>query len=229
MGILVSWFNPPWPFPDTQLTDLSDPDIDQQRNTLSSPVHPRSFDLATDNAIPSLVHAEQPTPTLNPTPSSLANTISSLKSSAPTSPRDPFGASSSFPAPAAQDSDTRQHLFVSSDYDKRVHSVPMTGEAPEVANTSGPRPSAPSGSPPPPPHQTLRIDVAAANDPTMDHEMIDASFVRDADIPDPSSDLYFDDEGLSALEKIYLYARSNASFHRYVKFRCVRIIRLRHA
>ena len=69
----------------------------------------------------------------------------------------------------------------------------------------------------PTPLSGLRIDVAAANDPAMDREieMADASFTAPNLAIDPSADL-FDDEGLNALEKIYLYARSNQSFHRYV-------------
>lgn len=77
--------------------------------------------------------------------------------------------------------------------------------------------------------QPLRIDVAAANDPAMDREieMADASFMGSGagsmgiDTPQiggpvvPEGEgLIFDDEGLNALEKIYLFARSEAAFHR---------------
>lgn len=47
--------------------------------------------------------------------------------------------------------------------------------------------------------------------------MSDASFMNADITQDPSGDLCFDDEGLSALEKIYLFARSTAAFHRYVR------------
>ena len=103
--------------------------------------------------------------------------------------------------------------------------------------------------------QSLRINVAAANNPAMDREieMADAQFMGSgagggeftADTPFVSGggsfgsmgtgagagpgggmgmglgtgdqewdSLGFDDEGLSALEKIYLFARSENSFHR---------------
>ena len=40
--------------------------------------------------------------------------------------------------------------------------------------------------------------------------------LNDSHVPVISSnDMFFDDDGLSALEKIYLYSRSSASFHRW--------------
>lgn len=38
----------------------------------------------------------------------------------------------------------------------------------------------------------------------------------DASLSSTADDLYFDDEGLGTLERIWLFARSRASSHRYV-------------
>lgn len=74
----------------------------------------------------------------------------------------------------------------------------------------------------------LRIDIAAANDPTMEIEMADAKFMGSgpgsmvSDTPqtarpmmlEDEQGLILDDGELSSLEKIYLFARSESSFHR---------------
>lgn len=88
-----------------------------------------------------------------------------------------------------------------------------TGLGPSAASPSTPGAASGIGFGP----SGLRIDVAAANDPAAEVEMVDASFVAPDAVPALDVDeMCFDDEGLSALEKVYLYARSSAPFHRCV-------------
>ncbi|EJD05837.1 ARM repeat-containing protein [Fomitiporia mediterranea MF3/22] len=204
MGILVSWINTAW---HAQLTDHDESDL-PDHSALLHPVRDRPFDIGSDDVRPPLTHSDlSTTPALTNHLDSLVPTDSLSHSSLAASPQDSVEALSDSSVPNSVSADTRQHLLVSSDYSQSDRPVAMIEDVPQAQITR-------SSSPPPPPMPNLRIDVAAANDPTMDHEMVDASFVSTAAVPDPSDDLCFDDDGLSALEKIYLFARSVASFHR---------------
>ncbi|KAH8117354.1 ARM repeat-containing protein [Phellopilus nigrolimitatus] len=191
MGIIVSWINTIWTPSDSKLTDPHGP---------SSPIHNQA-------QVDPSTHKARPT-----------SSASQLDHPAP-----PLPSPQALPPPSSYASaDNRQSLYVSSDYDERARPAVMSmsdvnadSNADRVrADAAADRARAPA-SPPALTHSPLRINVAAANDPAMDREieMVDASFVSPG-VPDPSEDLCFDDEGLSALEKIYLFARSNASFHR---------------
>lgn len=233
MGIIVSWINSAWAIAEPQLTasqhnsnDNAIPDHDplsDRHNHLDS----GSGDARSSS--PTTGHADQHSlPALRQQTSSLATSIPSLESPTPPPAPPGVGASTAFIVPNIGPIDNSQLLFVSSDYNERPPVVPPMVEPPPSpggASPSGPR--AP-GSPPPSNSHGLRIDVAAANDPTMDHEMTDASFIAAAGQQDNCDDMCFDDEGLSALEKIYLFARSNASFHRYVRISPPMLEMLRH-
>ncbi|KAL5529223.1 hypothetical protein ACEPAG_5197 [Sanghuangporus baumii] len=222
MGIIVSWINTAWAIADPQLianNDHEDHIIPSSPLTANSDRHTTHLDFVASGdtrPIPPTSHANQQSlSALKEQTSSLATSIPSLDSPAPLSAPPGAGASSAFFIPSTVGAvDNRQHLFVSSDYNERPPVVPMAESLPlPIASGAASSSSAP-GSPPLSSTHGLRIDVAAANDPTMDHEMVDASYVAATGQPDNNDDLCFDDEGLSALEKIYLFARSNASFHR---------------
>ena len=221
-NILASWINSVWMFADARLSAHEAP-VDEQRSSLPHPDRHSPFDGSSDinvNVQRQLTDARaDPTTSVALTgqPAFVATDIPSMETPASHLPHAQSGASSSLFSPTIGVADSgQQHLLVSSVHNESGHPVPMAEDSPSPGAGSDGH-LAPSGSPPRPSSPRLRIDVAAANDPTMDHEMIDASFVTAAEVPDASADLCFDDEGLSALERIYLFARSAASFHRCVQ------------
>ncbi|THH05452.1 hypothetical protein EW145_g4780 [Phellinidium pouzarii] len=223
MGIIVSWINAIWS-PHDALSHLSHSPDRRSLNPAHSLDNPVNVDLLLDDAV-SL--SPLPSPSSSQLPS--APTTFKLDPSAPLSPVSP--------APPPHVTNMNQLLFVSSDFDERARSPNMASSEQVVeidteagssidASDGHPRDPVPKSSsvvnrtsapsPPPPAQAGLRIDVAAANSPAVDRELelVDANFVTSDILPDPSADMCFDDDGLTALEKIYLFARSSASFHR---------------
>lgn len=242
MGILVSWITSVWSTSD-QLTDdshdsPSPPDLPSspsQIPTLSpdsisgyiSPIPasspPDNVALADKQAIQAPILTNNSSVRSTPN-SSIPPHLASFKFipllEVPTDSETPSSDEPLYPSntPVSvlkSTPDNRQNLFVSSDVRR-----PGGMTSPLGSNSSIPQhidPALASSSTTPSSLPGLRIDVAAANDPAMDREieMADANFIAPSLVPDPSTDLFYD-EGLSALEKIYLFARSNQSFHRYV-------------
>ena len=238
MGILVSWISFAWSTSD-QLTDdghdsppspellplTQTPSTDPSPNP-SSPHHPDSS--ISDNVTVADKQVEKPLNLTNTAlhdfpRSSIPAPLASFKFipflETPTETETPTGdepspiSRSSISAPKAT-IDTSPDFIVSSDvrpFQGMTSPIDTSMGIPQHTDSFQTSPTTPT------PLSGLRIDVAAANDPAMDREieMADASFTAPNLAIDPSADL-FDDEGLNALEKIYLYARSNQSFHRYV-------------
>lgn len=94
-----------------------------------------------------------------------------------------------------------------SDFEGTSQDSTPTGNSP--IQPVGAAPSIPS--PIPPPH----LQVTS---PDQDYEIEDDTVLVDHDMAQMDEDqqqaMFLDDEGLTALEKIYLFSRSNFSFHR---------------
>ncbi|KAI5122084.1 hypothetical protein M0805_006066 [Coniferiporia weirii] len=243
MGIVVSWINAIWATQDAWLSTTQDalshhrpslqqshsfdalrsPDVDQlPGDSLPlTPTHSISSHPLTPVTPPSPSH-----PLPSPSPSHYSPPHSADRNSHLLSTYDdsahPAAMTAAESIPAAGNGNSADPGPDPGTAPRRTPLVSILDPAPAPAPIPIPVPApAPIAistieSPAAPLNLGLRINVSAANDPAMDREieMVDASFVTPPTASDPSADMCFDDDGLSALEKIYLFARSNASFHR---------------
>lgn len=212
MGIIVSWINDTlWPNVETQPNDDSDDSSTSEQDVPSSTPTQENHPIDNVALLPPIPLKASPSPSSNsittPAIASMDSTMSSYFDDRP-----PFASSST-------------------DYSGEP-STPRLGQPSLVPTSSSPPPLAspglqvhlPAGKADPGPDREIDtvmrdddVDVAAV----PYSEASPNGYVEDAG----ATDLCFDDDALSALERIYLFSRSSASFHRQVSFSLLAIVR----
>lgn len=190
MGIIVSWF---YTKPSTSVTSHSSISNASEPSICDSPAQPDNMSSVLSTSSP-----------LQP------SMINTSKSSTPDSPVNPSISVQNVASP------TPMRVVVP--LSPPPHAPPLEPPSPKrnfspPIHLDLPRTSSSTTSPPSPPlpaNHGLRIAIPSSDEPQREI----AAYNMAADVP---VDLCLDDDGLSALEKIYLFSRSSASFHRQVR------------